>query len=102
MSRAVPWPMLTAESGSDHYFKDIQRFPMLDPQEEYMLAKRWREAGDRDAPSARRLRCRHRRECLTLTRSGHQFFVLKLVGPLFYHCAGCHRTNGTSRQMFVQ
>jgi RNA polymerase sigma-32 factor len=49
MSRAVPWPMLTAESGIDHYFKDIQRFPMLDPQQEYMLAKRWREAGDRDA-----------------------------------------------------
>ena len=49
MSRAVPWPMLTAESGIDHYFKEIQRFPMLDPQEEYMLAKRWREACDRDA-----------------------------------------------------
>jgi RNA polymerase sigma-32 factor len=49
MSRAVPWPLLTAESGIDHYFKDIQRFPMLDPQEEYMLARRWREAGDRDA-----------------------------------------------------
>src|SRR5436190_20058711 len=53
MSRAVPWLMLTAQSGIDHYFKDIQRFPMLDPQEEYMLAKRWRDAGDRDA--ARRL-----------------------------------------------
>ncbi|MGP0085152.1 MAG: RNA polymerase sigma factor RpoH, partial [Steroidobacteraceae bacterium] len=25
------------------------RFPMLDPQEEYTLAKRWREDGDRDA-----------------------------------------------------
>ena len=53
MPRGVAWPMLTAESGIDHYFKDIQRFPMLDPQEEYMLAKRWRDAGDRDA--ARRL-----------------------------------------------
>jgi RNA polymerase sigma-32 factor len=41
MSRAVAWPMLTAESGIDHYFKEIQRFPMLDPQQEYMLAKRW-------------------------------------------------------------
>ena len=49
MSRGVSWPILTAESGIDHYFKDIQRFPMLDPQEEYMLARRWREAGDRDA-----------------------------------------------------
>jgi RNA polymerase sigma-32 factor len=49
MPRAVPWLMLTAESGIDHYFKEIQRFPMLDPQEEYMLARRWREDGDRDA-----------------------------------------------------
>jgi len=30
MSRAVAWPMLTAESGIDRYFKEIQRFPMLD------------------------------------------------------------------------
>ena len=36
MPRGVAWPMLTAESGIDHYFKDIQRFPMLDPQEEYL------------------------------------------------------------------
>ena len=28
---------------------EIKRFPMLEPQEEYMLAKRWREHGDRDA-----------------------------------------------------
>jgi RNA polymerase sigma-32 factor len=41
--------MLTAESGIDRHFKEIQRFPMLDPQEEYMLAKRWREGGDRNA-----------------------------------------------------
>jgi RNA polymerase sigma-32 factor len=49
MSRAVAWPVITAESGIDHHFKEIQRFPMLDPQEEYMLAKRWREGGDRNA-----------------------------------------------------
>src|SRR5262249_57514477 len=49
MSRAVAWPIVTAESGIDRHFKEIQRFPMLDPQEEYMLAKRWREDGDRDA-----------------------------------------------------
>jgi RNA polymerase sigma factor (sigma-70 family) len=44
--------MLTVESGIDRYFKEIRRFPMLDPQEEYMLAKRWREDGDRDARHA--------------------------------------------------
>ena len=31
MSRAVTWPMLTAKSGIDHYFKEIQRFPMFGP-----------------------------------------------------------------------
>ena len=30
-------------------FEEIRRFPMLERQEEYMLAKRWREHGDRDA-----------------------------------------------------
>src|SRR5215470_14059541 len=49
MSRAVAWPIVTAESGIDRHFKEIQRFPMLGPQDEYLLAKRWREAGDRDA-----------------------------------------------------
>jgi RNA polymerase sigma-32 factor len=49
MSRAVAWSIPTAESGSDRHFKEIQRFPMLEPQEEYMLAKRWRDNGDRDA-----------------------------------------------------
>ena len=49
MSRAVAWPIVTVESGIDRHFKEIQRFPMLDPREEYKLAKRWREAADRDA-----------------------------------------------------
>src|SRR5579859_5778330 len=31
------------------YLAQIKRFPMLAPQEEYMLAKRWQEHGDRDA-----------------------------------------------------
>jgi RNA polymerase sigma-32 factor len=42
-------PLLTAESGLTRYLEEIRRFPMLEPQEEYMLAKRWREHGDRDA-----------------------------------------------------
>ncbi len=36
-------------SSLSRYWKGIQRFPMLEPQDEYMLAKRWREHGDRDA-----------------------------------------------------
>src|SRR5450631_3021269 len=42
-------PILTAESGLSRYLDEIRRFPMLEPQEEYMLAKRWREQGDRAA-----------------------------------------------------
>jgi RNA polymerase sigma-32 factor len=41
--------MLTAESGLTHYLEEIRRFPMLEPQQEYMLAKSWREHGDREA-----------------------------------------------------
>jgi RNA polymerase sigma-32 factor len=76
MSRAITWPMLTAESASDHYFKDIQRFPMLDPQEEYMLAKRWREAGDRDA--AHRLIISHLRLVAKIAR-GYRGYGLPLA-----------------------
>ncbi len=37
---------MTAETGLTRYLKEIRRFPMLKPHEEYMLAKRWREHGD--------------------------------------------------------
>jgi RNA polymerase sigma-32 factor len=49
MARTTALPILTAELGVTHYLKAIRRFPMLGCQEEYMLAKRWREHGDRDA-----------------------------------------------------
>jgi RNA polymerase sigma-32 factor len=49
MARAATLPILTAESGLSHYLEEIRRFPMLEPQEEYMLAKSWREHGDRTA-----------------------------------------------------
>src|SRR5881398_188800 len=49
MARAATLPILTAESGLSRYLEEIRRFPMLAPQEEYMLAKSWREHGDRDA-----------------------------------------------------
>ena len=49
MARTAALPILTAESGLTRYLEEIRRFPMLEPQEEYMLAKRWREHGDRDA-----------------------------------------------------
>jgi RNA polymerase sigma-32 factor len=35
--------------GSRFIFGEIRRFPMLEPHEEYVLAKRWREHGDHEA-----------------------------------------------------
>ncbi|HEY2227660.1 MAG TPA: RNA polymerase sigma factor RpoH [Xanthobacteraceae bacterium] len=49
MAHAAALPIITAESGLTRYLEEIRRFPMLEPQEEYMLAKSWREHGDRDA-----------------------------------------------------
>jgi RNA polymerase sigma-32 factor len=46
---AAALPMISAESGLSRYLAEIRRFPMLEPQEEYMLARSWREHGDRDA-----------------------------------------------------
>jgi len=43
-------PMLTAgEGGLNRYLDEIRKFPMLEPQEEYMLAKRYQEHEDRKA-----------------------------------------------------
>ncbi len=42
-------PIVAAEGGLSRYLDEIRKFPMLQPQEEYMLAKRWREHGDSDA-----------------------------------------------------
>jgi len=49
MARATALPIISAESGLSRYLEEIRRFPMLEPQEEFMLAKSWREHGDRDA-----------------------------------------------------
>jgi RNA polymerase sigma-32 factor len=51
--------MPTAGSGLAGYLAQIRRFPMLEAQEEYMLAKRWRAHGDSDA--AQRLVTSHLR-----------------------------------------
>jgi len=49
MAQAASLPIITAESGLARYLDEIRRFPMLEPQEEFILAKRWREHGDRAA-----------------------------------------------------
>src|SRR2546422_9471795 len=66
MARAATLPILTAESGLARYLEEIRRFPMLEPQEEYMLAKSWREHGDRTA--AHRLVTSHLRLVATIAR----------------------------------
>jgi len=52
-------PALTPESGLTRYLQEIRKFPMLEPEEEYMLAKSWVE--HEDAEAARRLVTSHLR-----------------------------------------
>src|SRR5262249_922786 len=68
--------MLTAESGIDRHFKEIQGFAMVDRREEYMLAKRWRQNGDRDA--AHRLIISHLRLVAKIAR-GYRGYGLPLA-----------------------
>src|ERR1700743_1046548 len=49
MARTAALPIISGESGLSRYLSEIKRFPMLEPHDEYILAKRWREHGDRDA-----------------------------------------------------
>ncbi len=42
-------PVLSSESGLNRYLQEIRKFPMLDPDEEFMLAKRYREHQDPEA-----------------------------------------------------
>ena len=49
MARTATLPVLNGESGLSRYLSEIRKFPMLEPHEEYMFAKRLREHDDRDA-----------------------------------------------------
>jgi len=42
-------PVIKGEGNLAHYLRDIRKYPMLDPNEEYILAKAWREHGDLQA-----------------------------------------------------
>ncbi|MET4699384.1 RNA polymerase sigma-32 factor [Constrictibacter sp. MBR-5] len=42
-------PAVGSEGNLSRYLQEIRKFPMLEPEEEYMLAKRWREHGDSEA-----------------------------------------------------
>ena len=47
-TRALP-TVAEGSGGLARYLEEIRRFPMLEPDEEYMLAKRWQEHEDSDA-----------------------------------------------------
>lgn len=49
MANYANLPVPTPEGGLNRYMQEIRKFPLLEPEEEYMLAKRWAEQGDTDA-----------------------------------------------------
>ena len=49
MATTQALPSIASEGNLSRYLQEIRRFPMLKPEEEYMLAKRWREHGDTEA-----------------------------------------------------
>ncbi|GAA4017684.1 RNA polymerase sigma factor RpoH [Sphingomonas swuensis] len=48
-AKALSIPAGAGEVGLNRYLAEIKKFPILAPEEEYMLAKRWREHNDTDA-----------------------------------------------------
>ncbi|MBI1276334.1 RNA polymerase sigma factor RpoH [bacterium] len=42
-------PVIASGSGLERYIRDVQKFPMLEAQEEYMLARRYLDHGDMEA-----------------------------------------------------
>src|SRR6202161_1117370 len=46
MATTAHLPVLSSESGLSRYLREIRKFPMLDQQEEYMLAKAFADHGD--------------------------------------------------------
>lgn len=49
MSNYKNLPAPTPEGGLNRYMQEIRKFPLLEPEEEYMLAKRWVEQEDTEA-----------------------------------------------------
>ncbi len=66
VSKYANLPAPSPEAGLSRYLSEIRKFPLLEPEEEYMLAKRWVE--DQDAESAHRLVTSHRRLAAKLAR----------------------------------
>ncbi len=42
-------PQLSQDSGLSRYLREVRNMPMLEPEDEYVLAKAWADHGDREA-----------------------------------------------------
>lgn len=42
-------PIISSDNGLTRYLQEIRKFPMLEPEEEYMLARSWAEHGDSES-----------------------------------------------------
>ena len=49
MANYANLPAPTPEGGLNRYLQEIRKFPLLEPEQEYMLAKRWVEEQDTEA-----------------------------------------------------
>ena len=49
MSNYANLPAPSPEGGLNRYLQEIRKFPLLEPEQEYMLAKRWVEGQDTEA-----------------------------------------------------
>jgi RNA polymerase sigma-32 factor len=59
MSTYANLPAPSPEQGLNRYMQEIRKFPLLEPEEEYMLAKRW--VDHQDSPAAHRMVTSHLR-----------------------------------------
>ncbi|KAF0115334.1 MAG: RNA polymerase sigma-32 factor [Rhodospirillaceae bacterium] len=69
-------PALAHEKGLAAYIRAIKKFPLLDPQEEYMLSKRWQDYGDLEA--AHRLVTSHLRLVVKIA-VGYRYYGLPVA-----------------------
>ena len=79
MSKGIKQAPRVFDGSLTPYLQEIQRFPMLARDEEYLLARRWREHGD--ASAAHRLVTSHLRLVVKMARScrGHTVPLSELI-----------------------
>lgn len=73
-------PILSSDNGLRHYLEEIRKYPMLTPEEEFMLAKRLQASGDTEA--AHRLVTSHLRLVASIAMGyrGYGLPLAELIG----------------------